>query len=104
MITDPYIRDVVNESGRREITTDMIIEGELRRIEAGPGTTDFGLLGWQHKIGVAAARPLYDYAYAQQQAAMSGQYRGFSYCPYCGSSLRQGGCSGLFGSLMGGQW
>jgi hypothetical protein len=36
MILDPHIRQVVNESGRREITIDMITEAERRRANGVP--------------------------------------------------------------------
>jgi hypothetical protein len=36
MILDPHIRQVVNESGRREITIDMIAEAERRRANGVP--------------------------------------------------------------------
>ena len=31
MITDPYLKQVVEESGRCEITIDMIVEAEKRK-------------------------------------------------------------------------
>lgn len=98
MVTNPYLRRIVKESGRREITTSMIVEAEKVEWEAGLGA-------YTGMLKALSGAPQ-NMALLQQQsmgmaAAQSGQYLGTGLmsqlgvgaalsslftarCPYCG--------------------